>query len=164
MSLRWWGRRSGRVERRAGPAQGRQALAHALGTDICAHEVNDRRERRAGAEVALDAHRLDSGDVLIGQDAARHDQHIVHAILTEQVHHLGEDRHMRAREDAHQDGVHILLDGGFDDHRRRLADAGIDHFHASVAQRPRDHLGAPVVSIEARLGHQHPNSAFVGHI
>ena len=34
----------------------------------------------------------------------------------------------------------------------RLAQAGVDHLHARVAQRARDDLSAAVVAIEARLG------------
>ena len=37
---------------------------------------------------------------------------------------------------------------------QRLADAGVDHIHARVAQRPRDHFGATVVTIQPRLGNQ----------
>src|SRR5262249_29639120 len=42
-----------------------------------------------------------------------------------------------------------------DDHAGRLLEAGVDHLHAGVAQRPSDHLRATIVAIQARLGDQH---------
>ncbi len=51
--------------------------------------------------------------------------------------------------------VDILLEGGLDDHLGRLVEAGVDHLHAGVAQGPGDYLGAPVVAVQAGLGHQH---------
>ena len=49
----------------------------------------------------------------------------------------------------------ILLQGGIDDHFRGLPEAGIDHFHARIAQGTGDHLGSAVMTIETWLGHQH---------
>src|ERR687883_296792 len=40
-----------------------------------------------------------------------------------------------------------------------LMQAGINHFHAGVAQRRGDDLGAAVVAVEARLGDEHANGA-----
>ena len=50
------------------------------------------------------------------------------------------------------DGVGVLLDHRGDDLLGRLVEAGVDHLHARVAQRPGDDLGAAVVAIEAGLG------------
>ena len=47
------------------------------------------------------------------------------------------------------DRVHIFLHSGFGDHLGCLAQAGIDHFHAGVAQRARDDFGAAVVTVQA---------------
>ena len=51
-----------------------------------------------------------------------------------------------------------LKERGVDDHFRRLAESGIDHLHASIAQRPGDYLGAAIMSVEAGFCHQHPDS------
>ena len=59
---------------------------------------------------------------------------------------------MRTGENAHQDGIHIFLYGCFDDHFRRLANACINHFHSSIAQRARYHLCPAIMSIQTRLG------------
>ena len=66
---------------------------------------------------------------------------------------LREQGHVRAGEHREADGVGVLLDGRLDDLLRRLVQAGVDDLHAGVAQRPRDDLGAAVVAVEARLGH-----------
>ena len=44
-----------------------------------------------------------------------------------------------------------------DDLLGRLAQAGVDHFHAGVAQRARNHLGAAIVPVEPRLGDDDSN-------
>ena len=38
----------------------------------------------------------------------------------------------------------------------RLVQAGVDDLHAGVAQRPGDHLRAPVVPVQAGLGDDDP--------
>ena len=45
---------------------------------------------------------------------------------------------------------------------RRLEQAGVDDLEAGVAQRPGDDLGAPVVAVEAGLGHDDPVRQFGG--
>ncbi len=62
---------------------------------------------------------------------------------------------VRAGKDRKADDVDVFLQRGGGDHFRRLAQAGVDHFHAGVAQRARDHFGAAVVAVEAGLGDQH---------
>ena len=52
--------------------------------------------------------------------------------------------------------------GGGGDHFGRLAQAGVDHFHAGIAQGAGDHLGAAVVAVEAGLGDQDADF-LVGH-
>jgi hypothetical protein len=42
----------------------------------------------------------------------------------------------------------------------RLVETGVDDLEPAVAQRPGDDLGPPVVSVEARLGHDHPVGTF----
>ena len=46
-----------------------------------------------------------------------------------------------------------------DDLLRRLAQAGVDHLHAGVAQRAGDDLGAAVVAVEPRLGNDDSESS-----
>ena len=53
--------------------------------------------------------------------------------------------------------VDIFLDSGRRDHFGRLVQARVHDFHPGVAQRTRDDLGAAVMAVEPRFGHQHPN-------
>ena len=64
---------------------------------------------------------------------------------------LRHERHVRAGEDGDTDCVGVLLHGRLDDLLRRLVQAGVDHFHARVAERARDDLGAAIVSVETGL-------------
>ncbi len=47
---------------------------------------------------------------------------------------------------------------GVYDHLRSLAQAGVNYFHARVAESPRDNLRSPVVAIQTRFGDQHPDA------
>ena len=77
--------------------------------------------------------------------------------LLQQVDDLGEQRHVRAGEHREADRVGVLLDGGLDDLLRRLVQAGVDDLHAGVPQGAGHDLGAAVVTVQARLGHHHPD-------
>ena len=59
---------------------------------------------------------------------------------------------MRAREQRQPDGVGILLHDRLGHLLGRLVQPGVDDLEAGVAQRAGDHLGAPVVAVEAGLG------------
>ena len=59
--------------------------------------------------------------------------------------------------------MHVFLQGGSDDHLRRLAQAGVDDFHAGIAEGAGDHFGAAVVTVETGLGHQDADFLLSGH-
>src|SRR5439155_8663004 len=44
----------------------------------------------------------------------------------------------------------------------RLVQAGVDHLEAGVTQRPRDHLGPTVVTVEPGFGHDDSVAAIHG--
>ncbi len=67
---------------------------------------------------------------------------------------------MSAGEDGEADDVDVFLHGGGGDHLRGLAKAGVDHFHAGVAQRAGDYFRAAVVAIQSRLCDQHSDFLF----
>src|SRR5206468_8925643 len=71
----------------------------------------------------------------------------------QQVQQAGQQRHVRAREDGESDGVGIFLNRGIRDHLRGLVQPRVDDLEPRVAQRARDDLRAPVVPIQAGLGH-----------
>ena len=73
----------------------------------------------------------------------------------QQLAHAREQRHVRAAQDRQADDVDVFLDRGGRDHLGRLVQAGIDDFHARIAQRRGDDLGAAIVAVEAGLGDEH---------
>ena len=112
------------------------------------------------ARALRDAGFFQGGDVGSGNDAADEDGDVVHAFFVEEFHQLRAERVVGAGEDGEPDDVYVFLDGRGGDHLRRLAEAGVDHFHAGVAQGAGDDFGAAVVAIEAGLGDQHSDSLF----
>ena len=70
----------------------------------------------------------------------------------EQVHQLRRDVVVGAGEDRQADDVGVFLQRRRGDLLGRLPQAGVDDFHAGVAQRPRDDLRAAIVPVEPRLG------------
>src|SRR5258708_31086298 len=120
-------------------------------------EVDDVLRGSAGKEDFGDAGLFEGGDVGFGDDAADEDGDVVHALVVEELHQLRADGVMRAGEDGEADNVDVFLDGGGGDHLRGLAQAGVDDFHAGIAQGTGDYFCASVMAIEARLGDQHTN-------
>ena len=121
------------------------------------HPVHNGLCRGPGREDLRDAHPLQLRDIGVRDDAAAEHHHVVGATLAEQVDGTAEQRHVRAGQHGQSDRVGVLLDGGLHDLLGRLVQPGVDDFHAGVAQRPRDHLGAPVVAVQARLGDDDAN-------
>src|SRR5207248_7724058 len=119
--------------------------------DAGPEERDDVAGRSTGREDLRDAELLELGDVGSRDRPAYDHQHLAGAALAQQLDDPWHERHVRAGEDRDPDGVGILLDRGLDDLLRRLVEPGVDHLHAGVAQRPRDHLGATVVPVETDL-------------
>src|SRR5581483_10740370 len=114
-----------------------------------------------GPEDRAEPHLLQRLDIGVRDDAAREQQHLprVDVALLERIDHAREQLHVRAREDAQPDDVHVLLQRRLGDHLRRLADAGVDDLHPGIAERARDDLRAAVVAVEPRLGDEHAQLA-----
>ena len=70
---------------------------------------------------------------------------------------------MRAGEDGEADAVDVFLDGSGDDHRRRLAEAGVDDLHACVAEGTGDDFCAAVVAVETGFGDEDADWRGAGH-
>ncbi len=97
-------------------------------------------------------------DVDGGNDSANHHQDVVQTMLGEQRHQPRHDVVVGAGQNRQSDDVGVLLQRRRGDMFRCLAQPGVDHLHAGVAEGARNHLGAPVVAIEARLGNDdHPD-------
>src|SRR5258706_8084036 len=123
------------------------------------NEFDDVLSGCAGEEDFGDAGFFQGGDVGSGNDAADEDGDVVHAFFVEEFHQLRAERVVGAGEDGEADDVYVFLDGRGGNHLRRLTEAGVDHFHAGVAQGAGDDFGATVVAIQSGLGNQ--NSDFL---
>src|SRR5204863_2297 len=64
---------------------------------------------------------------------AEHDEYVCGSALFQQGSHAWHDGVVRSGQNAEADAVHIFLDSGVHDHLRRLAQSGVDHFHAGIA-------------------------------
>ena len=103
------------------------------------------------------------GDILIRNDAADNHDHIVHLVLSEQVHDSRHNRVVRARKNRKPDDVHVFLHGSAHNHLWRLTQAGVDDLHASVAQSSGNNLCAPVMPVKAGLRDQYTDFLLSGH-
>jgi hypothetical protein len=125
--------------------------------DALVDEIDDVLRGGSGEKNLRDAGLLECRDVGFGDDAADKDGDIVHAFFMEEFHELGTDGVVGAGENGQADNVDVFLNGGGGDHLRSLAQAGVDDFHAGVAQGAGDYFCSAVVAIQARLGDQHPD-------
>ncbi len=53
--------------------------------------------------------------------------------------------------------IRVFLNRRVGDHLGSLVQPGINHFHAGIAERRGNHLGATVVTIQPRLGNEYAN-------
>src|SRR5882757_5881632 len=144
-----------RKRKAVGPACGRQAAAgqkKLSGGVLFVDEIDDILGGCSGEKNFGDARLFERGNVLAGNDAA--DQHgdVVHAFFAQEIHELRADSVVGAGEDGEADNVDVFLYRGGGDHLRGLPEAGVDDFHAGVAEGAGNDLGAAVVAVEAGLG------------
>src|SRR5438445_4652791 len=124
--------------------------------DALVNKRNDILSGRAREKYFRDADFLQRRNIRFWNDAAEHHGNVIHAFIVQQAHKLGAERIMRAGKNREPDDVNIFLYRCGGNHLRRLTQAGIDHLHAGIAQRPRDDLGAAVMSIQPRLRTKNP--------
>ena len=115
-----------------------------------------------GGEDLGHARALEHGDVGVGMTPPPKTSTSSRPPLPQLLHHPREQRDVGAGEQRQPDGVGVLLHGRLGDLLGRLVQPGVDHLEAVVAQRPGDGLGAPVVTVEAGLGHDDSIGAFHG--
>ena len=109
-------------------------------------------ERRAGREDPGDAQRFEPGDVVVGDDPADQQQHVLAALGLEEVDDARDEHEVGTREQREPEGVGVFLDDRLDDLLGRLVQTGVDDFEARVAQGAGDDLGAAVVPVKTGLG------------
>src|SRR5579884_3449390 len=100
-----------------------------------------------------------------GWNTATHDhQNILHAAFTQQLADARDDGVVRSGEDRNPDDIHIFLDCSTGNLLGGLPKAGVNHFHAGVAQSARHNFGPAIMPVEARLGNNYANSSIdLGH-
>ena len=125
--------------------------------DIFANELRDILSRCTGEKDFGDALLLKFGDVFLRNNSSQDYQSVLHSLFAQQRNDSRAQRVMRAAQDRHSDCVNVLLQSRRRDHLRGLTQAGVDDFHAGIAQRARDYLGAAIVTIEAGFGNQNTN-------
>ena len=142
-----------------GHDRGAKVIARALrdaGMEVIYTGLRQTPEHIASAALQEDA---DVIGLSILSGAHNHIVPRLMALLAQQLDDAPADRQVRAREDAEADDVGVLLGRRRDDLLGALAQPGVDHLEAGVAERPRDHLGAAVVPVEAGLRDHDPDLA-----
>jgi hypothetical protein len=71
-------------------------------------------------------------DVVVGDDPADRDEHVVEAVVLEQLGDARHQRHVGARQDRQPHDVDVLLERGRGDHLGRLTKAGVDDLESLV--------------------------------
>ena len=79
--------------------------------------------------------------------AAADDEHVVHALLAQQVHNLREEMRMCTRENAHRNDVHVLLQSCLGNLLGGLTKACVNDLESCIAQGAGDDLRAAVMTI-----------------
>lgn len=129
------------------------------GAHVPANEFDNSGGGRAGRKDLRHALAAQLAGVFAGDDAAENQQHIGEMPLPHEPQQTGHQGIMRATEDRESDAVHVFLQGGGDDHLGRLAQAGVDNFHARVAQGASHDASTAVVAVQAGFGHQNADAA-----
>src|ERR1039458_5758922 len=111
----------------------------------------------AGAKDRRDAELFKFVEVVWRNNAAEHDGDI-RAALAKGLYDQWREGHVRAGQHRESDHVDVFLDGGRRDRLGGLEEAGVDDFHAGVAQQAGDDLDASIVTVEANFRHQDPHT------
>src|SRR6266702_3274998 len=151
--LPWYSRRS--ITWLA-PLVGSRGLLRLAGVERLLEPPDDVRERGAGGEHRGYAGLAQPRDLVGGDDPAPEHQHVAHALLAQERHDAREQRVVRARQHREADGVGVLLQRGLRHLLGRLVQPGVDDLEPGVTQRAGDHLRAPIVAVETRLGDDDP--------
>jgi hypothetical protein len=136
---------------------------HAVRFHVRADELDNVVHGSAWLKNCRNPDLLQARDILIGNDATHQHQHVIHLILLEQIHDPRHDRIMRAGQDRETNHVDIFLQSSADDHLRRLAQPGIDDFHAGVAQSAGNNFRPAIVPVQAGFRYQDTDLWLIRH-
>ena len=100
-----------------------------------------------------------TGMSAVGDDPAAEDEDVGPPARGELLDHAWEEREVRTGEKGEAHRIGVLLHHGLGDLLGRLVQTGVDDLETCVAERPRDDLRTPIVSVEAGLGDDDPIAA-----
>jgi hypothetical protein len=126
-------------------------------------EIDDVLGGSAGEEDLRNAGGFEGSDVRFWDDAADEDGDVIHTFFAEELHELGANGVVSAGENGKPDNVDVFLYSGRGDHFGSLTEAGVNDFHARVAEGSGDDLGAAVVAVETGLGDEYAD-LFCEHV
>src|SRR5215471_19249194 len=89
--------------------QSRPSGTYARRRNILANEANDVIHRSPGLEDRGYAPLFEIRNVLVGNDSADDNEHIVHSIVSQEIHHARHDGIVRARENRKADYLYVFL-------------------------------------------------------
>ena len=115
-----------------------------------------------GPKTAATPASLERGHVVVRDDPADRDQHVVHALLLERRVIRGSSVMCAPDRIDSPTTSTSSWSAAVDDHLGRLAKAGVDDLEPLVTEAARQHLRAAVVPVEPGLGDEHLERS-VGH-
>src|SRR6266850_251349 len=136
---------------------------HAARLHILTDKLDNLIHSGSGAKDGGHAGFLQRLNILFRDGAAQQQQYVIHFVAAQQFGHAWNNGVVRARQDRQADYVHVFLQRGVHYHLGSLPQAGVDHFHAGVAQSASYHFGAAIVAVEPGLGHQHTDFSLSRH-
>src|SRR3989442_15560571 len=113
--------------------------------------LDDSLERCPRPEIARDTLLLQQGLILIRNNTSTHQQNVVSTLLPDELSALREGCHVGAVEETHSYNIHILINRHLCNLLGRGQEAGVDYFHACVAEGPGWNQSTSLVSIYSRL-------------
>ena len=111
-----------------------------------------------GREHRSDAHPSQRRGVAIGDDATDDDRQVTGAGCPETFQHLGNQLHVRARQDRKPDTVNVFGHRGGNDLLRCEPDSLVDDLEAGVARPHRDLFGAVAVPVQTGFSDEETQS------
>ena len=120
--------------------------------NVVAQKLDDVFGRSAGKKYFRDALFFQLRNIFLWNDAADEDEAVVHSFFAQQLDDARAESVVSAAQDRHTDGVHVFLERGGRDHLGRLAQTGVDDFHAGVAEGGGDDLRTAIMPVETWFG------------
>ena len=129
------------------------------GVESLFEPVRDGIEIRARRKQFGDSALLEFGNVVVGDDPATEEDHVVDAAVTQFLLNERKERHVGAGKDGKSDSIGIFLNCRGHNLLRSLEQTGVNHLEARISQGAGDNFRTSIVAIKARLGNHDAVSA-----